>query len=765
MKNKKCNLIPAWASVMLTLFTFSPGLAGQKVLFLHHSTGGNIYSEGSVAEWIGNYNTGNGTSVEISERSYPDSPYPWENYPYDYWNLWVKKNCDSGQPGIECIESLTEDYQVIIFKHCFPGASIQAESGDPDVSSPSKTTGNYKLQYRALRDLMDQYPDNLFIAWTLVPLHRLATNPEDAARAAEFVDWVKNEWLTEDGKGHENIRVFDFWGYAAETNDNPENGEVNCLKYDYEISHTGSDSHPNSLANETIGPLFAEFIVNNTLEFNTPKPWNPANPNASDEVKKVLKFLYAMKGKGILTGQENLATDVLKWTDEVRDITGEYPGLLGEDFSYGDSASVKRQEIVETAVDYWNNGGLVTISWHQVHPQTWDGSINEGPFEYTQYDMSQQLFNQLFVPETDLQITYTRHIDTIATYLKKLQEAGVVVLWRPYHEMNGGWFWWGAKSNFADLWRGMYNRYTKYHHLNNLIWVWGPNISQSDMESYYPGDDYVDIVGLDGYVDIANWDVRDNLSGEINRILNLSKGNVISFTELGVLPDMNWLRSERPEFAWFLCWWTHITDANSNRRINDIYHHDYAMKRGDFLWNDFPVVLVKEFDDMEIPDKDSSFTIIPDIYDHFYWPEDKNLKVDVSCSRDNIDVILSDSIVLNHSPGDTGKIVFTVVAKNAVDSIYRQFTVNLTTGVSIQPLPDPARITIYPNPASEYLQIDGMPDIDEILIYDLAGRLVHQTVNRKVRENRMNIGHLEQGYYTICFKRKDGCTCRHFIKQ
>jgi uncharacterized protein YjdB len=109
---------------------------------------------------------------------------------------------------------------------------------------------------------MDSYPQNKFIIWTLAPLHRLVTTEQNAARAKEFVNWVKNTWLTEDGKQHPNIFIFDFWEYSAETNATPVNGMVNCLKYDYEISHTDDNSHPNKTANEYIGPKFAEFIVN-----------------------------------------------------------------------------------------------------------------------------------------------------------------------------------------------------------------------------------------------------------------------------------------------------------------------------------------------------------------------------------------------------------------------------------------------------------------------------------------------------------------------
>lgn len=243
----------------------SVSIHSQKIIFLHHSTGSGVYNEGQVAAWISDYNTAHATNYFISEQSYPNTPYPWENYPYDYWNLWINNACSNSDPDIECLNSLCISYNVIIFKHCFPGAGILPDDLISSISSSKKTMGNYQLQYRALRDLMDTYPDNKFIVWTLAPLHRLDTDAESAARARLFVDWVKNEWLTEDGKEHPNIYIFDFFGYAAESNSTPENGQVNCLKYDYERSHTENDSHPNLLANETIAPIFSEFIVN-TIE-------------------------------------------------------------------------------------------------------------------------------------------------------------------------------------------------------------------------------------------------------------------------------------------------------------------------------------------------------------------------------------------------------------------------------------------------------------------------------------------------------------------
>jgi len=249
-----------FCTIMLAAISIS-GMA-QNVIFLHHSTGGGVYSEGNVAGWIETYNSEHSTSYQITETSYPNTPYPWENYPYDYWNLWINGACSNSEPNIQCLDDLCASYNVIIFKHCFPGADISTDDETSSVSSSNKTLGNYKLQYRALRDLMDTYPENKFIVWTLAPLHRLATNPQTAARAKVFVDWVKSEWLQEDGKEHPNIYIFDFYNYVAEADPSPVNGAVNCLKYDYEGDHSGNDSHPNNLANQTVGSLFAEFIVN-----------------------------------------------------------------------------------------------------------------------------------------------------------------------------------------------------------------------------------------------------------------------------------------------------------------------------------------------------------------------------------------------------------------------------------------------------------------------------------------------------------------------
>lgn len=303
--------------ILLILMVMGSGMIfGQSVIFLHHSTGGNVYNEGNVPEYISDYNTQNSTSIQISERAYPNSPYPWDNYAYDYWNLWVNMDCDNASDGTECLESIATSNDIIIFKHCYPGAAILTDNGEGDVSSSMKTLANYKLQYRALREKMDELPNNKFIVWTLAPLHRLSTDTDQAARAGEFVAWVKNEWLQEDSKEHPNIHIFDFFGITAEQDEAPENGFRFSLKYEYERSHESGDSHPNTLANETAGPLLAQFIIDlatgNAVNIETPQKLatkltaypNPTNGSvilSGDLPETVDALLYNMLGEKIKT--------------------------------------------------------------------------------------------------------------------------------------------------------------------------------------------------------------------------------------------------------------------------------------------------------------------------------------------------------------------------------------------------------------------------------------------------------------------------------
>lgn len=368
MKN---NLMP-----LICIFLFlSTTTMSQKVIFLHHSTGWGVYNEGHVAEWIDNYNTEHVTSYVLDQRSYPNTPYPWDNYPYDYWNLWINNTCDNSNPGIACMDNLCANYDVIIFKHCYPGAGIVDDPANPSINSPVRSLATYKLQYRALRDLMDSYPDNKFIVWTLAPLHRLVTNATIAARARTFVNWVKNDWLTEDGKQHPNIYIFDLYGYLAESDPSPAQGAVNCLKYEYEYLHENTDdSHPNTLANETVGPLFAQFIVN-TIE-NQPEIKISSITITSENSKTNISVYQGTLQLTANISPENASDKTVTWS--VENVTGQATiNSEGVVTAIADGTVIAKA----TAIDGSNAYGSLTITITNQTTQTID-NVNTD-FQYS----------------------------------------------------------------------------------------------------------------------------------------------------------------------------------------------------------------------------------------------------------------------------------------------------------------------------------------------------------------------------------------------
>lgn len=231
-----------------------------KIVFLHHSTGQVVWDAGlsrvtkklgldsDVQKWFKKYNSQNGTHYLITETAYPKkTPYGWKNYPYDYYNIWVKNAGD--QPYMEeaTLEILTRDYDVIVFKHCFPVSAVKADSNSPDIDSDVKTLGNYQLQYEALKKKLYEFPQTKFILWTPTALVEQATNAEDAQRASEFTEWVKTVWDTPG----DNIFLWDFRSLQTE-------GGL-YLKDSYAAGAT--DSHPNAAFAKTVAPYFCNRIV------------------------------------------------------------------------------------------------------------------------------------------------------------------------------------------------------------------------------------------------------------------------------------------------------------------------------------------------------------------------------------------------------------------------------------------------------------------------------------------------------------------------
>jgi len=221
--------------------------ADAKVIFLHHSTGHCVW-KGGVPEWFESYNAENGTNYQVVEQAFPKrEPYGWHNYPYDYWKIWVENAGDKPFMEEPTLEMLTRDWDVIVFKHCYPVSDVLEDTGEADIASDRKSIENYKLQYEALKNKLREFPDTRFIVWTGALRAEDDSRPGSAERAAEFFRWVREEW---DEPG-DNIFIWDF--AAIEGEGGP------YLKAEYQ--NEPEDSHPNETLSREAAPLFGKRIV------------------------------------------------------------------------------------------------------------------------------------------------------------------------------------------------------------------------------------------------------------------------------------------------------------------------------------------------------------------------------------------------------------------------------------------------------------------------------------------------------------------------
>jgi len=194
------------------------------------------------------YNSNNNKDYLMEELDFPKaSPYGWRNNPFDYYNIWVKNAGEKPFMEEPTLEMLTKDYQVIIFKHCFPVSNIKADQGLPDINSNIKTLSNYKLQYEALRDKLHEFPDTKFILWTGAAQIRSQISEDEALRAKEFFRWVIDEW---DLPG-DNIFIWDL--YSLQT-------EGGIYFFD-DYANSSSDPHPSKEFSSRVSVLLFQRII------------------------------------------------------------------------------------------------------------------------------------------------------------------------------------------------------------------------------------------------------------------------------------------------------------------------------------------------------------------------------------------------------------------------------------------------------------------------------------------------------------------------
>jgi mannan endo-1,4-beta-mannosidase len=344
----------------------------------------------------------------------------------------------------------------------------------------------------------------------------------------------------------------------------------------------------------------------------TPKPQTrTVNPNATQAARQLLDFLYEIQGRYTLSGQHNFIAVGSRYTDLTRELTGRTPIVWGSDFSFayrGDapqqfqhcgplnlpepgtgtqitdlSPKRARQQLMLNVIEACRKGHIVTLMWHACPPQV-GGDMCDGKAIWTlERRPSQEEWDRLTTDGTELNAAWKKQADVIAGYLKQLKDAGVPVLWRPYHEMNGVWFWWCNKkgeNGFKKLWVMMFDYFVKHHQLDNLIWVWNtnaprdrPNDEAYAYQDFWPGLEYVDVLAADVYREDWKQSHHDDL-------VTLAHGKPIALGEVGSAPSSETLAAQS-HWTWYMPWGKFALQDQALERLKTLLQDDRILTRDD----------------------------------------------------------------------------------------------------------------------------------------------------------------------------------------
>lgn len=314
-----------------------------------------------------------------------------------------------------------------------------------------------------------------------------------------------------------------------------------------------------------------------------------ANRDANADARGILAYLAQLPeraDKRVIAGQHigNALHPEAGYKEHIGDLqasTGKWLGLIGVDYGFTDGYEAANRVVTE----HWKAGGLVTISCHAANPFTGGSAWDNPPHD----------LNELIEPGTKAHENWMAQLDRLATAFAALQETGVVILWRPFHEMNGAWFWWGQtkagtrrKEEFTNLWKHMFAYFTATKRLNNLLWVYSASSgahSKTPVDFFYPGEEYCDIVGLDNYSDDMEW----NGYAELARL-----GKPFAATEIGPAKKtrdgsfnysilMDRIARSYPRTTYFMAWARECSLVH-NRGAAELLSHPWVITRESLKW-------------------------------------------------------------------------------------------------------------------------------------------------------------------------------------
>jgi mannan endo-1,4-beta-mannosidase len=282
-------------------------------------------------------------------------------------------------------------------------------------------------------------------------------------------------------------------------------------------------------------------------------PVRPVTPNPSPEALRLYQYVQGISGKRTIVGQHCAPLVESSRLVVVKRMMQHYPALFGLDFGFDAGGMWDginfRQRSIDEAIRRHAEGFIITLMWHAVRP-TEDEPVT---FEKSvQGELTDAQWLELVTPGSPMNERWQSQVDVIAWFLKQLRAARVPVLWRPYHEMNGGWFWWGKKAGpdgYRKLYRMLFDRFVNFHGLNNLLWVYNANELGEGIDPYethYPGADVVDVLATDVYK-------GGFADADYTALLALAGGKPIALGEVGQPPPLDVL-AKQPRWSWFMLW-------------------------------------------------------------------------------------------------------------------------------------------------------------------------------------------------------------------
>lgn len=300
---------------------------------------------------------------------------------------------------------------------------------------------------------------------------------------------------------------------------------------------------------------------------------------ASKTLKKTYLRIRNMSRKEIALGHQDATAYGVVWKhdgsgtldrSDIDDVTGKFPAVYGFDIGHIELGNTHNLDSVpfdlmrKLIVKAHENGGIVTLSWHADNPVSGGSSWDTVPA------VSQILKGGNFRKR------YEGWMEKVALFIRSLKDAHgqpVPVVFRPFHEMNGSWFWWGAGNcsinDYVQLWRETVNLLRYEHKVHNVLYAYSPNTLNEKEEylRFYPGDDFVDILGIDIYNHSGDDIYREALRNDIAvmRAFAASRDKPFALTETGNIQRGHprwWTEVLYPAvknsgIAWLLVWRNH----------------------------------------------------------------------------------------------------------------------------------------------------------------------------------------------------------------